>query len=161
MKISRHKTFGKFKLCIYYSGKEPACQCQCRRCKRHRFHPWVGKIPWRRKWQHTPVFLPWKSHGQRNLAGYSPWDGKETQLKLLSTKPLPVESPSPQPIPPFKETTEHQLGSLCYRAASHHLSILHLTVHKSMLLSQSVLASPSPTVSTSPFSTSASPCLLK
>ena len=36
-----------------------------------------GKIPWRRKWQPTPVFLPGKSHGQRNLAGYSPWGRKE------------------------------------------------------------------------------------
>ena len=34
--------------------------------------PWVRKIPWRRKWQCTPVFLPGKSHGQRSLAGYSP-----------------------------------------------------------------------------------------
>ena len=53
------------------SGKEPACQC--RRCKRHRFNPWVGKIPWRRVVQPTLVFLPGKSHGQRSLAGYSPW----------------------------------------------------------------------------------------
>ena len=37
------------------------------------FYPWVGKIPWRRKWQPTPVFLPGKSHGQRRLEGYSPW----------------------------------------------------------------------------------------
>ena len=36
-----------------------------------------GKIPWRRKWQHTPVFLPGKLHGQRSLAGYSPWAQKE------------------------------------------------------------------------------------
>ena len=40
--------------------------------KRHGFHPWVRKIPWRRKWQPTPVFLPEKAHGQRSLAGYSP-----------------------------------------------------------------------------------------
>ena len=53
------------------SGKEPTCQC--RRCKRHGFEPWVGKIPWRRAWQPTPVFLPGESHGQRSLAGYSPW----------------------------------------------------------------------------------------
>ena len=39
-----------------------------------RFSPWVGKIPWRRKWQRTPAFLPGESHGQRSLAGYSPWD---------------------------------------------------------------------------------------
>ena len=38
------------------SGKEPTCQC--RRRKRHGFNPWVGKIPWRRAWQPTPVFLP-------------------------------------------------------------------------------------------------------
>ena len=37
------------------------------------FNPWVGKIPWRRKWQPSPVFLPGESHGQRNLEGYSPW----------------------------------------------------------------------------------------
>ena len=39
--------------------------------------PWVRKIPWRRKWQPTPVFLPGKSHGRRSLVGYSPWGGKE------------------------------------------------------------------------------------
>ena len=43
------------------SGKEHTCQC--RRHKRHRFDPWVWKIPWRRKWQPTPVFLPGKAHG--------------------------------------------------------------------------------------------------
>ena len=41
------------------------------------FNPWVGKIPWRRKWQPTLVFLPGKSHGRRSLAGYSPWGCKE------------------------------------------------------------------------------------
>ena len=40
-------------------------------CRRPRFDPWVGKIPWRREWQPTPVFVPGKSHGQRRLAGYS------------------------------------------------------------------------------------------
>ena len=43
--------------------------CQCRRCKRCGFDPWVGKIPWRRKWQPTQVFLPRKFHGQRSLVG--------------------------------------------------------------------------------------------
>ena len=57
------------------SGKEPACQC--RRCKRCGFDPWVKKIPWRRAWQPTPVFLPGKSHEQRGLVGYSPWSHKE------------------------------------------------------------------------------------
>ena len=43
-----------------------------------RFNPWVGKIPWRREWQPTPVFLLGASHGQRSLAGHSPWDHKES-----------------------------------------------------------------------------------
>ena len=48
--------------------------------------PWVGKIPWRRAWQPTPVFLPGESHGQRNLAGYSPWSHKESDTtERLST----------------------------------------------------------------------------
>ena len=54
------------------SGEEPTCQC--RRHRRCGFIPWVGKIPWRRAWQPTPVFLPGGSHGQRSLVGYSPWD---------------------------------------------------------------------------------------
>ena len=41
-------------------------------CGRLRFHPWVGKILWRREWQPIPVFLSGKSHGQRSLGGYSP-----------------------------------------------------------------------------------------
>jgi len=43
----------------------------CRRHKRCGFDPWVEKIPWRRKWQPTPVSLPGESHGQRSLEGYS------------------------------------------------------------------------------------------
>ena len=59
----------------WHSGKESTCQC--RRCKRRRFDPWVQKIPWSRKWQPAPVFLPGESHGQRSLVGYSPWGRKE------------------------------------------------------------------------------------
>ena len=51
------------------SGKESACKC--RRHKRCRFNPWVGKIPWRRAWQPTLVSLPRESHGQRSLVAYS------------------------------------------------------------------------------------------
>ena len=66
------------------SGKEPSCQG--RRCKRHGFDPRVGRIPWRRKWLPTPVVLPGKSHGQRSLAGYSPWGRKESDMtERLST----------------------------------------------------------------------------
>ena len=57
------------------SGKEPACQC--RRHRRCRFHLWIQKIPWRRAWQPTPVFLPGESHGQRSVAGYSPQGRRE------------------------------------------------------------------------------------
>ena len=42
------------------------------------FDPWVGKIPWRREWLPTPVFLPQEFHGQRSLVAYSPWDHKES-----------------------------------------------------------------------------------
>jgi len=71
----------------WLSGKESTCQC--RRC---RFDLWVGKIPWRRKLQTTPVFLPGKSHGQRSLVGYSPWGhkrvGHDWAAKQQQTKPL-------------------------------------------------------------------------
>ena len=45
---------------------------------------WVGKIPWRRAWQPTPVFWPGESHGQRSLAGCSPWDHKQSDTTWLS-----------------------------------------------------------------------------
>ena len=60
------------------TGKEPACQCRSH--KRHGFDPWVGKIPWRRAWQPTPVFLPGESHGQRCWLAYSPWCDKESDM---------------------------------------------------------------------------------
>ena len=65
----------------WLSDKESTCQC-----RRLRFDPWVGKIPWRRKWQPTSVFLPGKSHGERNLVGYSPWAHKKSDtIEGLST----------------------------------------------------------------------------
>ena len=51
----------------WFSGKEPAYQY-----RRREFDPWVGKIPWRKAWQPTPVFLPGEPHGPRSLAGYGP-----------------------------------------------------------------------------------------
>ena len=50
----------------------------CLQCRRRGFDPWVGKIPWRRAWQPTPVFLPGESHGQRSLAGYRPYGRTES-----------------------------------------------------------------------------------
>ena len=46
--------------------------------RRSGFISWVRNIPWRKKWQPTPIFYPRKSHGQRSLAGYSPWSRKES-----------------------------------------------------------------------------------
>ena len=45
----------------------------CLHCRRPGFNPWVEKIPLRREWQPTPVFLPGKYHGQRGMLGYTPW----------------------------------------------------------------------------------------
>ena len=58
------------------NGEESTCQC--RRCRRRGFDPWVGTISWGRKWQPMTVFLPGKFHGQRSLAGYSPWGHNES-----------------------------------------------------------------------------------
>ena len=44
--------------------------------------PGLGRFPWRRKWQSTPVLLPGKSHGQRSLLGYSPWGHKDTTERI-------------------------------------------------------------------------------
>ena len=71
----------------WLNGEEPACHG-----RRPVFNPWVGKIPWRRKWQPTPVFLPGKSHEQRSLVGYSPWshrvrhDWVHTSFSAMSQK---------------------------------------------------------------------------
>ena len=71
------------------SGKELACQC---RRKRLGFSPWVGKIPWRRAWQLTPVFLPGKSHGQRSLVGYSSWGCERVGRDLATEQKLYIHT---------------------------------------------------------------------
>ena len=60
-------------------GKESVCQW-----KRRGFNLWIGKTPWRRKWQPTLVFLPGKSHGQRSLVGYCPWGRKRVRHDLAT-----------------------------------------------------------------------------
>ena len=64
-----------FGLPWWLSDKESSC-----RFRKHRFDPWSGNIPWRRKWHPTPVFLPRKSHGQRSPVGYSPCGCKESDM---------------------------------------------------------------------------------
>ena len=92
--LSRGEKNSLFTICHKYrclcglpggdSGKEPACQC--RSLKRHRFDPWIRKIPWRKAWQSTPVFLP------REPMDRGIWQvailrvtQSQTQLKQLST----------------------------------------------------------------------------
>ena len=74
-------------------GKEPACQC--RRSKRHRFNPWVRKMPWRRKWQPTPVSLPGRSHRQRTPGGYSPAAATAKLLQSCPTLCDPIDGSPP------------------------------------------------------------------
>ena len=62
----------------WHQGKERTCAC--RRLQRFSFDPWLGKIPWRRKWHSSAVFLHGKFHGQRSLVGYSPWGLKESDM---------------------------------------------------------------------------------
>ena len=70
----------------WFSGKESTCQY--RRLRRLGFNPWVGNIPWRRKWEPAPVFLPGKLQGQRTLVGCSPWSRK----KLDTTEHTPTHT---------------------------------------------------------------------
>ena len=68
---------------MWLNGKDSICQC--RRCKRCGFDPRVGKIPWRRRWQPIPVFLPGESHRQRKLERCSPWGCKESDMSEHNT----------------------------------------------------------------------------
>ena len=91
-------------LCMYVlllkwcSGKESTCQR--RRLRRCGFNP-CGKIPWRRRWQPTPVFLPGESNGQRSLVGYSPWGHKESDMtEQLTIHTLYPWKKKPKIFPP-------------------------------------------------------------
>ena len=76
----------------WLSDNESTCQC-----RRHSFDPWVGKIPWRRKWQPLPVFLPGKSLGQRSLVGYSLRSCKRVRHNL-GTRQQQIEFNSEAPL---------------------------------------------------------------
>ena len=84
----------------------------CLQCCRPGFNPWVGKMPWRRKRQPTPVFLPEKFHGGRNFIGYSPWghrirQDRETLLSLFSLFQEPCHHT------PSSPTLRHSQSSVC------------------------------------------------
>ena len=84
--------------CLRFLGctSDKESTCQYRRRRRHGFHPWVRKIPWRRAWHPIPVFLPGESHGQRSLAGCSPWGRKDNHPFLeLEQDSTPLTSLGP------------------------------------------------------------------
>ena len=68
----------------WLSGKESACQC-----RKHRFNPWIGKIPWRRKWQPTPVSLPETFHGLRSLGATVDGGHTESDTTVWLSTPMP------------------------------------------------------------------------
>ena len=109
------------------SDKEPTYQC--RRHKRCGFNPWVGKIPWRTKWQPTPVCLPGESHGQRSSAGCSPWGCKESdtseQLSIqyeAQTRKLTCPRSPKQALEDQWTENSHQSSVLSSKSHSHLLS---------------------------------------
>ena len=68
------------------NGKTPPLNAG--RCNKLEFDPWVRKIPWRRKWEPTPVLLPGESHGQRNLVGCSPQGHTESDVPEVTQHTL-------------------------------------------------------------------------
>ena len=71
--LKLRQLFSPYGLPRWLSGKESALSS-----RKLAFDPWVRKMPWRKKWQPSPVFLPGESHGQRSLVGYSPRGHKES-----------------------------------------------------------------------------------
>ena len=98
-------------------------------CRRHRFHLWVRKIPWRRKWQPTPVFLSGESHGQRSLVGYSPWGHRE----LDATEHACI-GPYPPALISFRLQHAGPRGAMIYNHTHRALHLIHLfkslTLHR-------------------------------
>ena len=122
-------------LCYYYwlprwfSGKE--YDWQCRRCKRHGFSPWVEKIPWRREWQITLVYLLEKFHGQSRLVDYNPWGHKDsdmTEHECMGSYYYPVQ---------FSSVTQSCL-TLCDPWTAAHQASLSITNSQSLLKLMSI-----------------------
>ena len=91
----------------WHGGKESICQC--RRCKRCKFNPWLRRIPWRRKWQFTPVFLPGKFHGQRSLGGQQSMGSQRVGHNWAT------ERCHDDMYPPLSYHTEHIPLCICHK----------------------------------------------
>ena len=86
----RGNAFGFSPLSIFFTvGLLYMAFIMLRQCRRCGFDSWVKNIPWRRKWQPTPVFSPGKPHGQRSLACYSPWGRKRVAHNLVTKRQQP------------------------------------------------------------------------
>ena len=77
---SSHNMSGAIHEASQVAQWNPLPMQETQRCMRHRFDPWLRKIPWRREWLPTPGFLPGEFHGQRSLMGYRPWGHKELDI---------------------------------------------------------------------------------
>ena len=96
-------------------------------CRRSGFHSWVRKIPWRKEWLPTPLFLPGEFHGQRNLAGYSSWVTKnKTNCETNTLSPVLVFPIHPCPISPIDVIYGGSLGSWIYHLG--HKSCLYYLI---------------------------------
>ena len=119
------------------NSKEPACQFRGQ--ERCRFDPWVGKIPWRRKWQPTPVFLPGESHGQRSVVVRHNgtdfacrWHTCRSTQQIDSIRQLSISQTEASPLPPTSllpslcSEWHHQLDTSQEPKSLSHLPPLHL-----------------------------------
>ena len=113
------------------SGKESLCNA------RLGFNHWFGKIPWRRKWQPTPVFLPGKSHGRQSLVGYCPWGRKESdttdQLHFtsVSSRNIFTNTPRNHVLPAIQVNTRDLakcLSPVKWHKINHHKWTITITM---------------------------------
>ena len=96
--------------------------------RRHRFNPWVRKIPWRREWLSTPVFLPGEFHGQRSMAGYSSWGRKELDMTEQLTLSLSMGNRTER-----LRARALDLYKLRFIAQMNHLGLLNCMAFSSLL----------------------------
>ena len=101
---------------VLHSGIQPTADYVILRYRRRGFDPWVRKIPWRKAWQPSPVFLPGESQGQRRLAGYSPWGRKEsdgTEVTEHSTQQVFIKKKNPHVNGPVQFRLTLFKGKVC------------------------------------------------